>query len=142
MKENLELERSDIRVDREIEIDPDNSFHLYVYLETWFDVLKKFDLTPWDDEDTSLDLYAVWNPITDYFICEYVIKSGNGDREYELYTPTENETKLMKEQNGIPVNDNTMVEVLDLCNYLGLDFGSYFGDYRPPVKEDVFKGNY
>ena len=97
MKENLELERSDIRVDREMEIDPDNSFHLYVYLETWFDVLKKFDLTPWDDEDTSLDLYAVWNPITDYFICEYVIKSGNGDREYELYTPTENETKLMKE---------------------------------------------
>ena len=40
MKENLELERSDIRVDREMEIDPDNSFHLYVYLETWFDVLK------------------------------------------------------------------------------------------------------
>lgn len=42
----------------------------------------------------------------------------------------------------MPVNDNTMVEVLDLCNYLNLDFGSYFGDYRPPVKEDVFKGNY
>ena len=37
---------------------------------------------------------------------------------------------------------NTMVEVLDLCNYLGMDFGSYFGDYRPPVKKDVFKGNY
>ena len=45
-------------------------------------------------------------------------------------------------ENGIPVNDNTMVEVLDLCDYLGLDFGSYFGDYRPPVKKDVFKGNY
>ena len=41
-------------------------------------------------------------------------------------------------ENGIPVNDNTMVEVLDLCNYLGLDFGSYL----PPVKKDVFKGNY
>ena len=24
-------------------------------------------------------------------------------------------------ENGIPVNDNTMVEVLDLCNYLGMD---------------------
>ena len=45
-------------------------------------------------------------------------------------------------KNGVPVNDNTMVEVLDLCNYLGIDFGAYFGDYRPPVKEDVFKGNY
>ena len=45
-------------------------------------------------------------------------------------------------RDGVPVNDNTMVEVLDLCEYLGLDFGSYFGDYRPPVKKDVFKGNY
>ncbi len=45
-------------------------------------------------------------------------------------------------ENGVPVNDNTMVEVLDLCNYLNLDFGSYFGAYRPLVKEDVFKGNY
>ena len=32
--------------------------------------------------------------------------------------------------------------LLDLCNDLGMDFGKYFGDYRPPVKEDVFKGNY
>ena len=31
---------------------------------------------------------------------------------------------------------------ITLCNYLGMDFGSYFGDYRPPVKKDVFKGNY
>lgn len=45
-------------------------------------------------------------------------------------------------ENGIPVNDNTMVEVLDLCNYLGLDFGKYFGSYLTPVKKDVFKGNY
>jgi hypothetical protein len=44
--------------------------------------------------------------------------------------------------NGIPVNDNTMVEVWDLCKYLGLNFASYFGDYRPPIKEEIFKGNY
>jgi hypothetical protein len=45
-------------------------------------------------------------------------------------------------ENGIPVNDNTMVEMLDLANYLKLDFASYFGDYLPPVREAVFKGNY
>ena len=38
MKDNLELERKDIEVDRDMEIDPDNSFHLRVYRETWFDV--------------------------------------------------------------------------------------------------------
>ena len=105
MKDNLELERSDIRVDRDIQIDPDNSFHLYVYLEIWFDPIKKFDLIPWEDDDTSLDLYAIYNPTTDYLMCEYVIKSGNGDREYELYAPTENEAKLIKEMIAETIMD-------------------------------------
>jgi len=61
-----------------------------------------------------------------------------------IYTHGEKEVEAVERilKNGVPVNDNTMVEVLDLCNYLGIDFSSYFGDYRPPVKEDVFKGNY
>ena len=44
--------------------------------------------------------------------------------------------------NGIPVNDGTMVELLDLCSYLGLDFASYFPDYEPPAKLAGFAGNY
>ena len=61
-----------------------------------------------------------------------------------IYTHGEKEKEAVDRilANGVPVNDNTMVEVLDLCNYLNIDFSSYFGDYRPPVKEDVFKGNY
>ena len=71
-------------------------------------------------------------------------ESPKADGQERIYTHGEKEVAAVKRimENGIPVNDNTMVEVLDLCNYLGLDFGSYFGDYRPPVKEDVFKGNY
>ena len=66
------------------------------------------------------------------------------DGQERIYTHGEKEVAAVKRimENGIPVNDNTMVEVLDLCNYLGMDFGAYFGDYRPPVKKDVFKGNY
>ncbi|MBE6671873.1 MAG: Ldh family oxidoreductase [Ruminococcaceae bacterium] len=62
----------------------------------------------------------------------------------KIYTHGEKEIAALERimKDGVPVNDNTMVEVLDLCNYLDMDFGSYFGDYRPPVKEDVFKGNY
>ena len=61
-----------------------------------------------------------------------------------IYTHGEKEVEAVQRilKNGVPVNDNTMVEVLDLCNYLDIDFSVYFGDYRPPVKEDVFKGNY
>lgn len=47
----------------------------------------------------------------------------HGEKEIEA------EKRLMAE--GIPVNENTMVEVAELCTDLGLDFGSYFGDYRP-----------
>ena len=66
------------------------------------------------------------------------------DGQERIYTHGEKEVAAVKRimENGIPVNDNTMVEVLDLCNYLGMDFGAYFGDHRPPVKKDVFKGNY
>ena len=66
------------------------------------------------------------------------------DGQTRIYTHGEKEVAAVQQilENGVPVNDNTMVEVLDLCNYLNLDFGSYFGAYRPPVKEDVFKGNY
>ena len=71
-------------------------------------------------------------------------ESPKADGQERIYTHGEKEVAAVKRimENGVPVNDNTMVEVLDLCNYLGLDFGSYFGDYRPPVKEEVFKGNY
>ena len=71
-------------------------------------------------------------------------ESPKADGQERIYTHGEKEVAAIADRkaNGIPVNDNTMVEVLDLCNYLGMDFGSYFGDYRPPVKEDVFKGNY
>ena len=71
-------------------------------------------------------------------------ESPKADGQEKIYTHGEKEIAAIADRkaNGIPVNDNTMVEVLDLCNYLNLDFGKYFGDYRPPVKEEVFKGNY
>jgi hypothetical protein len=33
-----------------------------------------------------------------------------------------------------------MLEVQDLCNYLGMDFSKYFGDYVPPKSD--FKSLY
>lgn len=70
--------------------------------------------------------------------------SPKADGQERIYTHGEKEVAAIADRraNGIPVNDNTMVEVLDLCNYLKMDFSSYFGDYLPPVKKDVFKGNY
>ena len=60
----------------------------------------------------------------------------------KIYTHGEKEVAAVADRkaNGIPVNDNTMVEVLDMCKYLNMDFGSYFGDYLPPENKNVFHG--
>ena len=79
--------------------------------------------------------YQHWNYETLHRFCmDAFQKFGFSEKEVAAVE------RIMKD--GIPVNDNTMVEVLDLCNYLDMDFASYFGDYHPPVKEDVFKGKY
>lgn len=68
-------------------------------------------------------------------------ESPKAEGQTRIYTHGEKEIEAVAERmaNGIPVNDNTMVEVKELCEALGLDFSSYFGDYIPP--ESGFKGN-
>jgi len=62
------------------------------------------------------------------------------DGQTRIYTHGEKEVEAQKKlmENGIPVNDNTMVEVYEMCNYLGMDFSKYFGDYVPE-KSGSFK---
>ena len=64
--------------------------------------------------------------------------------EMQIYTHGEKEIMAEKErrENGIPVNDNTMVELANLCNYLKIDFGAYFKDYELPKDSKFFSGNY
>lgn len=66
------------------------------------------------------------------------------DGQPRIYTHGEKEhesvARVLKE--GVPIIEGTMVEVQDLCNELGLDFKSYFGDYVPKAPQTMFKGNY
>ena len=68
-------------------------------------------------------------------------KAEGADR---IYTHGEKEVaaEADRRENGIPVNDGTMVELLDLCNYLNLDFAEYFPGYEPPAEFAGFSGNY
>ena len=61
-----------------------------------------------------------------------------------IYTHGEKEVAaaIDRRENGVPVNDGTMVELLDLCNYLKLDFAQYFPGYEPPAEFAGFAGNY
>lgn len=61
-----------------------------------------------------------------------------------IYTHGEKEVAAAKRirEEGVPVNDNTMAEVLELCKYLDMDFSHYFGSYLPPVNDAGFRGNF
>ena len=63
---------------------------------------------------------------------EALRESPKAEGESRIYTHGEKEVFAEKErlEHGIPVNDNTMVELADLCSYLKLDFGTYFKDYN------------
>ena len=61
MKENKELERNDIAIDRDMEVDYDIGQEIMVYIETWFDVDKKFGLNIADEDGTWLNMYGKYD---------------------------------------------------------------------------------
>ncbi len=73
-----------------------------------------------------------------------VRESPKADGKERIYTHGEKEILAEKDrrENGIPVNDNTMVELANLCEYLKLDFASYFEGYELPKDSKFFAGNY
>jgi hypothetical protein len=63
MKDNLELERNDIAIDSDMEVDGDIGQEITVYIETWFDVDKKFGVHTSADEGAWLNMYGKFNPL-------------------------------------------------------------------------------
>ena len=62
MKENLELERKDIRIDPELEVDDDNQKQINFMVDAFFDVDKKFNININDEEGTWLNIWGFYNP--------------------------------------------------------------------------------
>lgn len=96
MKENNELERKDIEVDRDMDVDCENATEITAYLETWFDADKKFGTKTKDDDDVWLNMYAKYNPFDDTLRIECEIDKPKGNKYFD-YTPTEAEAKLIKD---------------------------------------------
>ena len=96
MTEKNEFERKDIIVDRDMDVDCENAAEITAYLETWFDVDKKFGTNTKDDDDVWLNVYAKYNPFDDSLRIECEIDKPKGS-EYFDYTPTEAEERLIKD---------------------------------------------
>ena len=96
MKENMEFEREDMYVDRDIQLDSENKQQIVAYLETLFDVNKKFNLNLDSEAGEWVNMYGIYNPLSDFLTVECVISKDNSSESF-FYTPTEAESKLIKD---------------------------------------------
>lgn len=115
MKENKELERSDIAIDRDMEVDCDIGQEITVYIETWFDVDKKFGTKTDEDENTWLNMYGKYNPFEDTLRIECEI-SREYDSEYFDYVPTASETQLIKNMIAEKIKEIHGQTPQEFCN--------------------------
>ena len=95
MKDNLQLEKKDIVIDGDIQVNDDNPQGITAYIETWFDVDKKFMVDTTDDS-TWVNMYGKYNPFIDSLEIECVISSDN-DSQCFKYNPTKQESDLIKQ---------------------------------------------
>ena len=96
MKENMELERKDLAIDRDMEVDCDIGQQITCYIETWFNVDEKFRIKTNADEGTWLNIYGKYNPFADTLRIECVINGDDFSDEFD-YQPTAAESQLIKD---------------------------------------------
>ena len=111
------LFRADIAVDRDMEVDCDIGQEITCYIETWFDVDKKFGLNIADEDGTWLNMYGKYDPFEDSLRIECEISRDNGS-EYFDYTPTEAESALIKNMIAEKIReqcDQTPQEFCENC---------------------------
>ena len=95
MKKNMELERKDLVIDCDMEVDCDIGQQITCYIEMWFDVDEKFRIKTDSENGTWLNMYGRYNPFADTLLIECVI-SGDDFSDMFDYQPTAAETQLIK----------------------------------------------
>ncbi len=115
MKENNELEKEDIGIDSDMEIDCDIGQEITVYIETWFDVDKKFGTHINDEDGTWLNMYGRYNPFENTLSIECEISRENGS-EYFDYEPTADESQLIKDMISEKIQELYGQTPQEFCN--------------------------
>lgn len=92
MKSNNELERKDIVIDSDIEASEPNL--ITIYIESLFDVDKKFGTKTNDDDNRWVNFYAQYNVSDGSLKLSYHIDTPDGITEHE-YTPIGDEKSMI-----------------------------------------------
>ena len=95
MKSNNELEAKDLRID-DLEVDDEWQQVIVAYMETWFDVDRKFHLDINSQEGTWLNMTVFFNPYKDTVSILCAVDSDEGCEEF-YYEPTKNEAEFIKD---------------------------------------------
>lgn len=123
MKENNELERTDIAVDSDMEVDCDIGQEITAYIETWFDVDKKFGINTALDDGTWLNMYAKYNPFADTLRIECEISRDSGSSYFD-YEPTIAESQLIKDMIAEKLRDEYGQTPKEFCEDVsGIEIG-------------------
>ena len=97
MTERMEMEKKDLNVDPQIEVDDDNPQQINFMLDTWFEVDKKFNISTNGEEGTWLNLWGFYNPFEDTLKLKGQISYDDGSIDWFDYEPTKSETETIKE---------------------------------------------
>ncbi len=116
MKDNMELERSDIAIDRDMEVDSDIGQEILAYVEVWFDADKKFGIRTADKDNTWLNMYARYNPFADTLRMECEIDTDSPEsNQYFDYEPTAAEAQLIKEMMAEKIREQYNQTPQEFC---------------------------
>ena len=74
----------------------DSGHAISAYIETWFDVDKKFHVDTASSDGTWLNMYAILDPFEDTLKILCIIDSDESYEEF-YYEPTKNETEFIKD---------------------------------------------
>lgn len=121
MKENKELECCDIAIDREMDVDCDIGQEITCYIETWFDVDKKFGIHTREDDGTWLNMYGKYNPFADTLRIECEISSDDGSSYFD-YEPAAAEAQLIKDMIAEKIQEEYRQTPQEFCEgYYGME---------------------
>ena len=115
VKENNELERKDMVIDGDMEVDCDEGKQVTVYIETWFDTDKKFMVHTDTDDGAWINMYARYNPFENSLKVECVVSRKDVD-EYFEYNPTKTESDLIKEMITEKIKSVYDMTPQEFCN--------------------------
>lgn len=90
-----QLTRDNIAIDSDMEVDCDTGQQITAYIETWFDVDRKFGLHISDEDDTWLNMYGKYNPFEDTLTVECEISREDGSSYFD-YEPSDEEAQTIK----------------------------------------------